>query len=76
MVWLRHENGRRIHTPIPKKAAVVIIGGGTLGMTWHDGASTVRIDEGGSEVQIAGKQYPIKARLALCGDPGGKIMRG
>ena len=34
------------------------------------------IDEGGFEVQIAGKMYPIEARLGPFYDPKGNIMRG
>ncbi|WP_299413677.1 FAD-dependent oxidoreductase [uncultured Sulfitobacter sp.] len=40
------------------------------------GASKAWIDEGGFEVQIAGKIYPVIAQLAPFYDPKGEIMRG
>ncbi|MFV1566694.1 FAD-dependent oxidoreductase [Phaeobacter sp. JH20_10] len=41
-----------------------------------EGVSKIWIEEGGFEVQIAGKMYPIKAQLAPFYDPKGDIMRG
>ncbi len=40
------------------------------------GAPKAWIDEGGFEVQIAGKMYPIEAQLGPFYDPKGEIMRG
>lgn len=40
------------------------------------GVSRAWIDEGGFDVQIAGKMYPIEARLGPFYDPKGEIMRG
>jgi glycine cleavage system aminomethyltransferase T/glycine/D-amino acid oxidase-like deaminating enzyme len=40
------------------------------------GASKAWIDEGGFEVQIAGKMYPIEAQLGPFYDTKGEIMRG
>ncbi|MEW2913917.1 FAD-dependent oxidoreductase [Leisingera sp. JC11] len=40
------------------------------------GVSRSWIDEGGFEVQIAGRIYPLKVQLAPFYDPGGEIMRG
>lgn len=40
------------------------------------GAPKAWIDEGGFEVQIAGKMYPIEAQLGPFYDPNGEIMRG
>ena len=40
------------------------------------GVSRGWIDEGGFDVQIAGKMYPLKVQLAPYYDPKGQIMRG
>ncbi len=40
------------------------------------GASKPWIEEGGFEVQIAGKMFPIKAQLDPFYEPTGEIMRG
>ncbi|UWQ79885.1 FAD-dependent oxidoreductase [Leisingera sp. S132] len=42
----------------------------------QDGVSKDWIDEGGFEVQIAGKMYPLNVQLSPYYDPKGKIMRG
>lgn len=41
-----------------------------------EGVSKAWVDEGGFEVQIAGRLYPISAQLAPFYDPKGEIMRG
>ncbi len=40
------------------------------------GVSKSWIEEGGFDVQIAGKTYPLKAQMAPFYDPSGAIMRG
>jgi 4-methylaminobutanoate oxidase (formaldehyde-forming) len=40
------------------------------------GVSKAWIDQGGFQVQIAGKMYPLRTQLAPYYDPSGKIMRG
>ena len=41
-----------------------------------EGVSKAWIDEGGFDVQIAGKMYPLKVQLAPFYDPKGEVMRG
>lgn len=41
-----------------------------------DGVSKAWIDEGGFEVQIAGRMFPLRVQLAPFYDPAGAIMRG
>ncbi|MES0824541.1 FAD-dependent oxidoreductase [Ruegeria sp. SCP11] len=41
-----------------------------------EGVSKTWIDEGGFDVQIAGKMYPLQVQLAPFYDPKGEIMRG
>lgn len=42
----------------------------------EDGVSKAWIEEGGFEVQVAGKMYPLEVQLAPFYDPKGKKMRG
>jgi 4-methylaminobutanoate oxidase (formaldehyde-forming) len=42
----------------------------------ENGVSTSWIEEGGFDVQIAGKMYPLKVQVAPFYDPAGAIMRG
>ena len=44
----------------------------------HDEAGVTKdwIAEGGVEVQIAGRRYPLETQLLPFYDPGGSIMRG
>ena len=42
----------------------------------QNGVAKSWIDEGGFEVQIAGKRYPMLVQLGPFYDPDGTIMRG
>lgn len=49
---------------------------GVASLHRDEGVSKAWIDEGGFDVQIAGKMYPLKVQLAPFYDPKGEIMRG
>jgi 4-methylaminobutanoate oxidase (formaldehyde-forming) len=53
--------------------------GAMLGLaSLHDEAGVTKswLENGGFEVQIAGRRYPVRAQLAPFYDPAGEILRG